>query len=72
MGLAATAAIVLSVPLHLAVHAARGPRTPPPVDALYVGSERCRACHQKAFDGWKGSHHAKAMQAASEIGRAHV
>src|SRR5512137_191429 len=66
VGLAATAAIVLSVPLYLLVHAARGSRPPPPAEAQYVGSERCKACHQKAYDGWKGSHHALAMQAARE------
>jgi tetratricopeptide (TPR) repeat protein len=65
-GLIATAAIALSVPLYLAVHAARGPRQAPPGDPQYVGSERCRACHQKAYDGWKGSHHALAMQAARD------
>jgi len=65
-GVAATAAIVLAIPLHVAVRAWRGPRTTPPGEATYVGSERCRACHEKAYDGWKGSNHAKAMQAARD------
>ena len=65
-GLLATAAIALSVPLYLVVHAARGPRTPPPGEPQYVGSDRCKTCHQKAYEGWKGSHHAQAMQAARD------
>ncbi|HUL60493.1 MAG TPA: tetratricopeptide repeat protein [Anaeromyxobacteraceae bacterium] len=65
-GLAATAAIVLAAPLYLAVHAGRGPRSAPPGEPQFVGSERCKACHQKAYDAWKGSHHAKAMQAARD------
>jgi len=65
-GIAATAAIVLAVPLHVAVRAWRGPRTTSPGEATYVGSERCKACHEKAYDRWKGSNHAKAMQAARD------
>ncbi|BDG02353.1 tetratricopeptide repeat protein [Anaeromyxobacter oryzae] len=65
-GVAATAVIVLAVPLHLAVRASRGPRTTAPAEARYVGSERCKACHQKPYDLWKGSHHARAMQAARD------
>lgn len=30
----------------------------------FVGSEACVACHQKEFDGWKGSHHDMAMKQA--------
>jgi tetratricopeptide (TPR) repeat protein len=66
VGVAATAAIALAVPLHLAVRAMKAPRTAPAAEAQHVGSERCRACHQKAYDAWKGSHHAKAMQAARD------
>jgi tetratricopeptide (TPR) repeat protein len=65
-GVAATAAIVLSVPLHLAVRSLRAPRAAPSTEAQFVGSERCRSCHQKAYDAWKGSHHARAMQAARD------
>jgi tetratricopeptide (TPR) repeat protein len=66
VGVVATAAIVVAIPLHLAVHAAREPHAAPPAAAQYVGSERCRACHQKAYEGWKGSNHARAMQAAKD------
>jgi Flp pilus assembly protein TadD len=65
-GVAATAAIALSVPLHLALRALRPPRTAPPAEAQWVGSEKCKACHEKAYSGWKGSNHARAMQAARD------
>ncbi len=64
-GVVATAAIVLSLPLHLAVRALR-PRAAGAAESLYVGSERCRSCHQKAYGAWKGSHHAQAMQPARD------
>ena len=32
----------------------------------YVGTESCAACHAEAFERWSGSHHALAMQPASE------
>ena len=66
LGVTATAAIVLSVPLYLGVRALRGPRASAPAEALYVGSERCAPCHKAAYDAWKGSHHELAMQAARE------
>ena len=56
----------MSIPLYMGVRALHGPRTAPPAEAQYVGSERCKACHQKAYDGWKGSNHARAMQAARD------
>ncbi len=60
-GVAATAAIALSVPLYLAVHALRGPRLTAPPEALYVGSQSCAPCHKPEFEKWTGSHHALAM-----------
>ncbi len=65
-GVVATALIALAFPLHLVVRAQRPPRVAPPAEPLYVGSERCRACHEKPYLAWQGSHHAKAMQAATE------
>ncbi len=64
-GVVATAAIVLSVPLHLAVRSLRGPARPPSTEALYVGSEACAPCHKAAYGKWKASNHALAMQAAT-------
>jgi len=66
VGIATTAVIALSVPICLAVHGARGPRNPPPAAPQYVGSERCRSCHQTQYDAWKGSNHARAMQPARD------
>lgn len=60
----ATAAIVLSLPLHLTLRALRHPPAATPSGAAYVGSARCRACHPRAFAAWAESHHAKAMQPA--------
>ena len=34
--------------------------------ARYVGSVKCRPCHAKAWEAWQGSHHAKAMAAATD------
>ncbi|HZY02852.1 MAG TPA: multiheme c-type cytochrome, partial [Anaeromyxobacteraceae bacterium] len=64
--MAAAAAIALAVPLHLALRATGGPRLPPDAAPQYVGSERCQGCHQKAYQAWKPSHHARAMQAARD------
>jgi tetratricopeptide (TPR) repeat protein len=40
------------------------PTTPAvdPSPAAFVGSERCAACHRAAFEAWRASHHALAMQ----------
>src|SRR5512137_3162125 len=66
LGVVATAAIALSVPLYLGARHLRGPRVAPDEEARHVGSEKCKACHEKAYAGWKGSHHALAMQAAKD------
>ena len=66
VGVLATLAIVLAVPLRLGVVAARGPRQPARTTALYVGSDSCKACHQAAYEKWRGSHHGLAMAPARE------
>jgi len=66
VGLVATAAIAIAPALYLGVRSLRGPRLAPVRAAQYVGSERCRPCHQKEYDAWKGSHHARAMQVARD------
>ena len=48
VGVIATLAIVLSVPLFVTVRSLRGPRVAGPPEALYVGSERCAGCHKAA------------------------
>ncbi|MGH8699493.1 MAG: multiheme c-type cytochrome, partial [Burkholderiales bacterium] len=46
--------------------------TAPPAPAAtippgqYAGSTACRDCHQKEHAAWQGSHHAAAMQEASD------
>lgn len=32
----------------------------------YVGAKACAPCHTKAYDAWRGSHHARAMQPAND------
>ncbi|MCU0293583.1 MAG: tetratricopeptide repeat protein [Thermoanaerobaculaceae bacterium] len=66
VGVLATLAIVLSVPLYLVARSLRAPRASVPPEALYVGSERCAPCHKAAYEAWKGSHHELAMQAARD------
>ncbi|HLF98245.1 MAG TPA: multiheme c-type cytochrome, partial [Methylococcaceae bacterium] len=39
---------------------------PPPSAAHYTGSQVCAACHEKEYQAWRGSHHALAMQEASD------
>jgi tetratricopeptide (TPR) repeat protein len=34
--------------------------------AAFVGAQACAGCHRAQFDAWKGSHHALAMQQATE------
>ena len=34
--------------------------------ATFVGAQTCGGCHTAQFDAWKGSHHALAMQKATE------
>jgi tetratricopeptide (TPR) repeat protein len=66
-GLAALAVIVLAVPLSLLrpPRAASGPGLAGTAPA-FVGSASCEECHQAAFRKWRGSHHERAMDVASE------
>ena len=50
---------------------ARGPAGPPPDTAVravpqFVGGAACAGCHAKEMEAWRGSHHALAMQEATE------
>ncbi len=65
-GVVALTAIVLAVPLHLGMRSLRPPRTTPAAEPQFVGSEKCKSCHEKAYAAWKGSNHAQAMQAAKD------
>lgn len=39
---------------------------PAAAGATYVGSAKCRTCHEAEFKDWKGSHHERAMMAATD------
>ncbi len=68
-GIVATLVIGLSLPLYLARVHSLGRPTPalePIPAATFTGSESCRDCHKPEYDLWKGSHHDRAMEVASE------
>ncbi len=64
-GILATLGIVLSIPLYLSQVKTREPAAAEPV-ATFVGSARCEACHQQAYQRWLDSHHDRAMDVATE------
>ena len=37
-------------------------RKDPPGGATYVGSQKCSSCHPSAYETWKGSRHAHALE----------
>jgi hypothetical protein len=55
---ALAAAVMLALPGPLAAGADQ--------PAAFVGAQACAGCHRAQFDAWKGSHHALAMQQATE------
>jgi hypothetical protein len=57
---AAAVAVVVILTLPVAIGA--GADQP----ATFVGAQACAGCHTAQFDAWKGSHHALAMQKATE------
>ncbi len=67
-GVAATAVIVLSLPLYLVkerlLATERGPVVEEP--ATFVGREQCISCHEAAYEAWQGSDHDRAMTVASD------
>lgn len=65
-GLVATVALILSVPVFLARRALTERPAGAPPENRFVGSEKCRPCHVKAWEAWQGSHHARAMAAATD------
>jgi Tfp pilus assembly protein PilF len=68
-GFIATLVIGLSMPLYLArVHFLGKPSATlmPERLAGFVGSEKCKSCHKREYDLWKGSHHDLAMDVASD------
>jgi tetratricopeptide (TPR) repeat protein len=68
MGVIATAAIVLTLALYALKgnHAGIEFSQALPRRSAYTGSESCRPCHKREYDLWKGSHHERAMDVASD------
>ena len=67
VGVVATLAIVLSLPLYLFKEkylAGRAEGEAAPV-AAYVGRDKCVDCHREASGKWQGSHHDLAMDVAT-------
>ena len=50
---------------RLSARTAAGPAVPAQT-ATYVGAERCASCHEEETKLWRTSHHAQAMQIASD------
>src|SRR5208337_2249110 len=44
----------------------RAQEAKPAAAATYVGQERCAQCHAEQVQAWRTSHHALAMQVASD------
>src|SRR5271166_2078592 len=51
---------------RLSARTAAGPAVPAQT-ATYVGAERCASCHEEETKLWRTSHHAQAMQIASDF-----
>jgi hypothetical protein len=68
IGVVATAVIVLSVPLWVVRRNAESAasRDTDAGEAVFVGREACRECHQQAYDAWQGSDHDLAMDVATD------
>jgi len=69
IGFAATLLIVITIPLSVVRYGYRQSapeKRAADITAEFVGSEKCKSCHQPEYNLWKGSHHDHAMAAASE------
>ncbi len=66
IGVIATALIVLAIPLSVWKHHSRGAATQIRRDAEFVGSEKCKLCHQPEYELWRSSNHYHAMEVATE------
>lgn len=65
VALAAAVVILLSPALYL-LKAQTAEPLPVAGPAEFVGSEKCKKCHESAFNKWRGSHHDLAMDVASD------
>jgi Tfp pilus assembly protein PilF len=67
IGIVATLAVMLSIPLYL--WRIDHQLTDPPAEeaaAAFAGNQKCAQCHKVQYDRWKGSHHDLAMDVATE------
>ena len=60
------AVVILLSPLLYMMKAWNAVPLPDVAAAQFVGSERCRQCHESAYNKWRGSHHDLAMDVAEE------
>jgi tetratricopeptide (TPR) repeat protein len=66
IGILSTALIVITIPLSIVKHHYRAGQVQEGSAADFIGSEKCRTCHQPEYELWKGSNHFHAMDVASE------
>ena len=66
IGILSTALIVIAIPLSVVKQHYSAGRPHPDAVADFVGSEKCRTCHQPEYELWKGSNHFHAMEVASD------
>ncbi len=66
LGVVSTAVIVLTIPLSVA-RRSHDAAPSPKHEANFVGREKCKSCHEAAFESWLGSDHDKAMDVANEV-----
>ena len=66
IGILSTALIVIAIPLSIVKQHYRADRLQPVAAADFIGTEKCRTCHQQEYELWKGSNHFHAMEVASE------
>ena len=62
--IAAVVILISPAPYLLKSRTAEPPPTESP--AAFVGSEKCKKCHESAYNKWRGSHHDLAMDVASD------
>jgi Tfp pilus assembly protein PilF len=66
IGVIATALIVFTIPLSVWRYSSRLAAPQTRLAAEFVGSEKCKSCHQPEYELWKGSNHYHAMEVATE------
>ena len=68
-GIVATLVIILSIPLYVVKEKyfpVSSKQNRSQLMATFVGSQKCKDCHRQQYDKWKGSHHERAMDTATE------